>query len=105
MVEHPQKTAALFAAAQGFRQLQIAPRGQIQLQKPPVDVEFQIAHVAQADLLQLAERPQQRARTAPHFFIFRKPEGFEGFSELLRDERRRGVRLKQLVRAEVGAAV
>ena len=104
MVQHPQEAAALFPRAHGLRQLQIAPGTEIQLHEAAADIEFQLPHMGKARFLQLAERPQQRARAAPDLRPLREAKLIERLAELLFHELRRLLRSKQLVRAKIGAA-
>lgn len=104
MVQHPQEAAALFPRAHGLRQLQIAPGTEIQLHKAAADIEFQLPHMGKACFLQLAERPQQCARTAPDLWPLREAKLIERPAELFFHKLCRLLRSKQLVRAKIGAA-
>ena len=64
LVQHPEKAAALFAAAQRFRQLKASSGGPVKLHIPPAVKHVEPVNVAEVELLRLLDIRKQRARRA-----------------------------------------
>ena len=65
-VQHPQKAPALFLAAQGFRQFQVAPGGHVQLHKFALLIVIQIVYVRKVCFLRLIKVAEQAAQRHSH---------------------------------------
>ena len=70
LVQHPQQAAFFLLAAQGLRQLQVAPGGNVQLHELALVIVVQCVNVGQVALLRVVQVAQKVAQRQHHGGIF-----------------------------------